>query len=131
MYCWGSGLNGNGSRSLEYAPTAIQQTGLTVSQLAVTDTHACALTSSGAAYCWGSNAGFDLGSETASGATPVAVGGGNTFNTIAPGGASTCGVTTSKSTYCWGTNTEQQLGLPPTADTAYATPVPVPGMTGP
>lgn len=51
--------------------------------------------------------------------------------TIAPGGASTCGLTTSKSMSCWGTNTQQQLGLPPTADTAYATPVPVPGMTGP
>jgi alpha-tubulin suppressor-like RCC1 family protein len=94
--------------------------------------HACALATTGAAYCWGDNSDGDLGSGSYSttGATPVAVTGGLTFNTILAGGASTCAYTTANAMYCWGGNQAQQLGLSAAADSEYAAPVPVPGMTG-
>ncbi len=55
----------------------------------------CGVTTSGAAYCWGS----DL--------TPAAVAGGFTFKAVSTANPiedldDTCGVTTSGATYCWG-----------------------------
>jgi alpha-tubulin suppressor-like RCC1 family protein len=132
-YCWGSGVSGNGTSGKEYAPTAVNQGGLAFTQISANGQHACALTGGGAAYCWGDNYEGDLGSgsfSTSGAAGPVAVTGGLVFTTIMAGGLSTCGYTTSNVMYCWGTNTVQQLGLPPTADTAYAAPVAVPGMSG-
>lgn len=130
IYCWGEGLNGNGTSNVEYAPTPIQKSGLSFAQLSASGIHACAVTRAGAGYCWGQNSDGDLGSASASGVTPVAVAGGHTFSTITVGGESTCGLTTSSSMLCWGSNSSLQLGLPPTADTSYAAPVPIPGMAG-
>src|SRR6266571_3299925 len=58
----------------------------------------CALTSSGAAYCWGDGR-----------TTPVAVAEGWTFSAIAIGGHF-CALTTSGAAYCWGYNAYGQLG---------------------
>lgn len=67
--------------------------------------HTCALSSSGVAYCWGSNWAGQLGvGTTQSSASPVVVLGGLTFANLTAGGAHSCGVTTTSVAYCWGYN---------------------------
>jgi alpha-tubulin suppressor-like RCC1 family protein len=72
----------------------------------------CALTTTGAAYCWGRNVdgatGTGLADTIVRAPTPVA--GGRTFRAIDVGWGQTCGVTSTNSAYCWGDNTLGALG---------------------
>ena len=106
-FCWGQNLEGElGSGTLgegNPVPTAVAG-GLRFVQLTGGWYHACGLTSTGAAYCWGSNVVGELGSgDTASlSITPVAVADGLSFSSLSAGGGRTCGLTTSGVLYCWG-----------------------------
>jgi alpha-tubulin suppressor-like RCC1 family protein len=83
--------------------------------------HTCALDLEGRAWCWGSNAGFQLGVEqTASecgspavpcSLVPVLVGTGRTFIAISAGRAHTCALATDSVPFCWGSNSDGQLGV--------------------
>ena len=72
----------------------------------------CALTTDGAAYCWGTDTNGQLGDGEAGGAPapPSAVVGGHTFVRLASGGDHTCGIRTDGAAYCWGANGSGQLG---------------------
>lgn len=72
--------------------------------LAVGNLHTCGLTSGGTAYCWGRNFERQLGDGSAviDQPTPVAVSGGLTFASLAPGSYHTCGLTSGGAAYCWG-----------------------------
>lgn len=73
--------------------------------------HTCALTSTGVAYCWGSNDRGQLGdSSLVLKTVPVPVAGGLRFASIAAGYEHTCALTTSGIAYCWGWNASGQLG---------------------
>jgi len=84
--------------------------------------HTCALTSVGAAYCWGRGESGQLGvppppstcltdgGPFSCSMVPVPVGGGLTFVKLAGGGAHTCGLTSDGTAYCWGNNGYSQLG---------------------
>lgn len=76
--------------------------------------HACALTSAGQAWCWGRNAGGQLGDSSASATTvPVQVlhPSGVTFTAITAGNSHSCAVAaTSGQAYCWGYNADGRLG---------------------
>lgn len=76
------------------------------------ESHTCAITVGGAAYCWGSNDSGQLGNGTLGGeaSVPVPVAGGLTFSKIAVGAHHTCGLTTTGVAYCWGLNADLQLG---------------------
>ncbi|HEX7918339.1 MAG TPA: hypothetical protein VF454_03000, partial [Gemmatimonadales bacterium] len=79
--------------------------------------HACALLTSGAAYCWGSNSAGQLGRAGASSATPVAVAGGFVFSTLSAGAEHTCGLELGTGAVgCWGANYAGQLGDGTTTD---------------
>ena len=114
-YCWGDNETsqlGNGSTgfSTDTTPVAVSG-GLTFSALAAGSWHTCGLAGSGAAYCWGSNYGGQLGTGSATDSSiPVAVSGGLTFSAVAAGGDHSCGLTSTGAAYCWGVNNSGQLG---------------------
>jgi Fibronectin type III domain/Regulator of chromosome condensation (RCC1) repeat/Putative Ig domain len=122
-YCWGLnnwGNLGDGSTTSSGVPVAVDTGGVlagkTLTQIAVGGEHACALDSSGAAYCWGLNSSGELGAgSTADSSVPEAVdaGGvlaGKTLTQITAGDESTCAVDTEGVAYCWGLNNYGQLG---------------------
>jgi alpha-tubulin suppressor-like RCC1 family protein len=80
----------------------------------VTGAHSCAITTAGAAYCWGYNGSGQLGNGDTSLVTPkpVAVAGGLTFRSLSVSKVEdvTCGITVAGAAYCWGTNASGQLG---------------------
>jgi alpha-tubulin suppressor-like RCC1 family protein len=85
-------------------------------QVAVGSGSACALDSTGAAYCWGSDASGQLGNNsTTQAAVPVAVTAsgvlsGKTLTQITAGNGSACAIDSAGAAYCWGSDTTGQLG---------------------
>jgi alpha-tubulin suppressor-like RCC1 family protein len=125
-YCWGANDQGQlGGGTADAGATAhpvpaqvsggLEFTSLT----AGLGKHSCALTSQGAAYCWGENAFGALGNGSDETRTaPVAVGGGLNFIRLTAGGyiGHTCGVAVSGAAYCWGENSVGQVGDGSTLD---------------
>jgi alpha-tubulin suppressor-like RCC1 family protein len=87
----------------------------------------CALTKSGAAYCWGNNELGQLGVGTRAGpeycpdgylltgsfacsTVPAPVAGGFTFTAVTAGRGHACALAASGAAYCWGDNSSGQLG---------------------
>ena len=92
--------------------------------------HTCAITSSGAAKCWGHNAYGELGSgsTTSSFATAQSVTGLSSGVTAISGFEhGTCALASDGAAYCWGDNSLGQLGDGST--TSSNTPVSVSGIT--
>ena len=84
------------------------------SQITSVDTHTCALTTEGKAYCWGWNGYGQLGNNsTADSRIPAAVqmpAGVARFQSITAGVVHTCALTTEGKAYCWGQGGNGQLG---------------------
>jgi len=117
-YCWGAGAVGDTAK--DFCPPQCNLTpqpvsgGVTFAHISAGEAHTCALTVSGAAYCWGTS-GYGVGSDLGDGTnashdlmTPVA--GGLSFVSISGGLYFTCGITTAGDAYCWGANYSGQLG---------------------
>jgi len=117
-YCWGAnayGQLGNTSTTQSLVPVAVSKAGVlagvTLTQITSGDASACALATTGAAYCWGTDANGQLGNNsTTSSDVPVAVSGGLTFSEIDSGANHACALTTAGAARCWGYNANGQLG---------------------
>jgi alpha-tubulin suppressor-like RCC1 family protein len=81
-------------------------------------THTCAVTSDGAAVCWGSGDQGQLGNGDGSDQDePVTVSGlGSGVVAVAAGARHTCAMTSGGGVLCWGDNAEGQLGYGGSAD---------------
>ena len=118
-YCWGRNQDGelgigtttgpeschSGGADVPCSTTPVAVAGgLTFSTVNATARGSCGLTTTGAAYCWGSGQQGQLGNgSTNSSSVPVPVSGGLTFSALSAGfSGTTCGVTTSGAAYCWG-----------------------------
>jgi hypothetical protein len=119
-YCWGSndyGELGSGSpMSGRYnkQPTPVDG-GIKFTEITAGNRHSCGLTSQGAAYCWGSNAGRKLGSPDASfqgTAVPTRAAAGYVFSAIYAAGDHTCAQTAQNQVYCWGGWVDYAANMP-------------------
>ena len=133
LKCWGAndkGQLGDGTQTERHTP--VQVSGLSSGVVAVTagGEHTCAVLSSGAAQCWGSNDSQQIGDATGndrSVPTPVMrLTSGVTM--VTAGAAHTCALVDTGTVKCWGDNTVGQLGDGTTWNASR--PVSVTGLTG-
>ena len=115
VHCWGGnsdGQLGNASFTDRVVPAPIvAPAGVTFASVSAGRDHTCAVSTTGAAYCWGENFDGQLGDLTATNRnTPVLVTGLHTFGSVSAGGNHTCGVTTTNVARCWGKGVSGQIG---------------------
>lgn len=128
-FCWGQGDDGRlglgfdvgdlcgNSGGSSCIPTPAEVTGgHRFTELSATQTHTCAITTAGAAYCWGIGGYLGDGTTTTSNA-PVPVSGVLTLHGLTTGddatdgsNAHTCAIDAASKAYCWGANLLGQLG---------------------
>src|SRR5690606_870933 len=120
---------GDGTQTDRWVP--VQVVGVPASKQVVSgDRFTCALTTAGAAWCWGRNSVGQLGDGTQTDrALPAAVVGGHTFTELAGGFAHVCGVRTDGVVMCWGLNGNGQLGDQTNTDRLVPTAAGGPAMT--
>jgi alpha-tubulin suppressor-like RCC1 family protein len=142
-YCWGrnstDGVLGDGTvdSGTDAAPNqdadktepTLIAGGIDFKMVAAGIFHTCGVSTSGQAYCWGSNGAGHLGDGSSSpSATPVMVSGSYTFTDIAPGANHACALEANGNLYCWGSNQRGQLGLGTGSQTFSNIPQRVPNL---
>ncbi len=121
-WCWGTnyfGTLGRGFSSYVAIDTAVEVSGnISFSALSAAKSGSvCGLDMGGAAYCWGNNAGGQMGSGTVGDSmlVPTAVATALRFTRISINGdyyayVKSCGLTAQGEVWCWGSNRSGQLG---------------------
>lgn len=125
---------GDGTTNSSLVPVAVDTSGLPAgtefTQLTASDFHTCALTATGAAYCWGDNRFGELGdNSTANSTRPLAVytagalAGKTITQIVATGEFDTCALDSVGAAFCWGDNDFGQLGIGTTTNSSVPAPV--------
>ena len=132
--CWGNGSSGQlgiGNSLLigdeanemgESLPFSLLGSQFEVHQLALSDTHTCAVNATGAVKCWGEIALLGIGYDDSDGfgdgyiemgdVLPyLSLPTGRSVDMIEAGGSHTCAVLDNNDLICWGENDAGQLGL--------------------
>ncbi|MGG5150964.1 RCC1 domain-containing protein [Alcaligenes aquatilis] len=130
--CWGANAYsqlGDGTLTERNTPVVVQGLSSSVASITAGLKHTCAVTTTGAALCWGLNSSSQLGDGTLTErTTPVAVQGlSSGVASITAGPNHTCAVTTIGAALCWGLNSSSQLG--DGTSTQRTTPVAVQGLS--
>ena len=114
--CWGFndlGQLGNGSTDDSPVPVAVEGLSSGVVSISAGHSYTCAVISTGAAKCWGSNmwGGFRVPSTTYTSRVPVDVPGlASDVLSVSVGEFHACAVTSTGAPKCWGRNDFGQLG---------------------
>ena len=133
--CWGQGDKGqlgNALDSPEPVPTNVLLTPNNVIAISAGTDHTCAITSAGAAMCWGDNTSRQVGdnSTTYPIYQPTLVSGlQSNVTAISAGGAHTCAITSAGAAMCWGMRGNGQIGSGNGTGEPSATPTQVTGLS--
>jgi Regulator of chromosome condensation (RCC1) repeat len=116
VWCMGTSVYGELGPGVSLGSTSatpVQVTGLSkVTEVVDGRYHSCALTSSGAIYCWGYNFDGELGNgTTTNSSSPVRVNASGTGQHIAAGAFHNCLLDSMGMARCWGYNGFGQLGV--------------------
>ena len=113
-YCWGvnvSGTVGDSTQTEFYESPVAVSGGHTFKAISGADDHTCAISTAGAAYCWGVNNDGQIGNDSDfSSRVPALVLEGIVFESVTTGGTHSCALTPTGEAYCWGRNFEGELG---------------------
>ena len=139
VYCWGDnsyGQLGNGTIVSQKTPVAVSGITGAATKVFCGSYHACALTTTGALYCWGSSFVGELGfastdlcvgnyscSKTAKNVSAM----GSGVKSASCGWQHTCAINSAGALFCWGRGMDGRLGNGTEND--YSQPAPVTGMT--
>jgi alpha-tubulin suppressor-like RCC1 family protein len=129
VFCWGTGYFGQpgtgGVTQLASVPYRVAPS-QSFTAVSVGELHACALDTTGAAWCWGANGLGQVGDGTQTDRTlPTLVLGGRTYTQITAGLAHTCALDNTGVAFCWGAS--GQIGRTTTTTVEQATPTAVAG----
>ena len=130
--CWGengSGQLGDGSNTDSNVPVPVVGLASSATAIDLGHFHSCAVTTAGAAMCWGYNIQGELGNDSSVNSNvPVGVTGLTSgVAAIAVGDSHTCALSTTGGVSCWGYNLQGQLGNGSNLNSDV--PVPVSGLT--
>lgn len=142
LACWGDDLTGaigDGGTDLEAKtnPTPVLRASRSIVDISAASSHACAVDSNGAAFCWGSDTWGQLGNgdeaETEQiSPVPVTDLDGIAAKAIAiqSHGAASCAILDTGAMKCWGSDNYGQLGDGDDGQALESTPVDVMGLDG-
>ena len=139
-YCWGRnfyGYLGTGNTTSSNKPVAVSTSGvlsgLTLTEIAVSSEHVCALANNGRAYCWGRNDAGQLGTGATStqSTVPVAVSTSGALGTQTVTDINAYCAIAGGNPYCWSTNANGQIGNGSTSTVAAGPTATVVGATLP
>lgn len=132
LFCWGRndyGSVGDGTSVDRTAPVPVVVQGVTFSSVATSHLLTCALSTQGAAYCWGRNSFGQVGNaksdQFAGVLSPTVVTGlGSGVVRIVTGTSHACALKSDGSVWCWGLDETGQIGNPTSPDSCPWTPSP-------